>query len=569
MTQDSPLPPTGTDVAGVPDVSVIVPVYNTLPYLRQCLESVLTQSIGADHLEIIAVDDGSTDGSETLLDEFAAAHPGTVRVIHQANSGGPAAPCNRGLASATGRWVFFLGADDYLSPTALERLVSQGDEWRSDVIFGTMQGENGRFVDQRIYRRTAKDVDLGGSALCYSLSNTKLFRRALLEQHRIRYALDLRVGSDQPFTVEALARASRISVLTDQVYYHAVRRGDATNITYSTPWRTRLADVTAIIEHIAAVVPSGPVRDAILTRHFTMELGKLVRLDLPDLSPADQRQLSTGIQQLVAQFWTPGLQERLGVLARLRIQLVASGQLDLLLQVLDYHATATAAGDAPPLVLRAGTAYVWYPGFEQPATDRSWYQLHSENLSKRLRTSAQVSRAAFSGASLRLDGRLGITADSGPFVRLALRPLPTGGEPHPVRRLLDTGFPQTNAETTPETIADNWSPLELSADRPGDQAKFSTVIGLSTVFQTLGDRELSYSVEVQLVVGQNRYDLSATEAVARDLTVEAVLGPVHRSVVARLDSVGSPNLVVLTLRRRSVAETVRTRVRRALSKGTK
>jgi len=561
----SPTVPDATDAAGVPDVSVIIPVYNTLPYLRPCVQSVLTQSIGADRLEIIAVDDGSTDGSGELLDEFAAAHPGTLRVIrHEDNSGGPAAPCNRGLECATGRWVFFLGADDYLSPTALERLVSRGDEWQSDVIFGTMQGENGRFVDQRIYRRTAKDVDLGGSALCYSLSNTKLFRRALLEQHQIRYALDLRVGSDQPFTVEALAQASRISVLTEQVYYYAVKRDDATNITYSTPWHTRLADVTAIIEHIAAVLPPGPVRDAILTRHFTMELGKLVRLDLPGLPAAEQRQLSSGIQQLVTQFWTPGLQQRMGVLARLRIELVASDQLDLLQQVLDYHAACVDRGDSPPLVLRAGTAYVWYPGFDQPTTEPSWYELHSENLSKRLRTAAQVSRAAFSGHSLRLEGRLGVTADSGPCARVVLRPTPPGAKPAPVRRLLDAGFTDPTAETTA-----GWSSLELSTERAGDGATFRTVLDLSAVLKSLGDSAQDHSVEVQLLVGRHRYDVPAIAEITGDLTSEAVIGPIHRSTVARLHSGGSLDPLILTVCRRPVSRAVKAVVRRALSKGTK
>lgn len=544
MTEDSTVPRT------VPDVSVIIPVYNTFPYLQRCLESVLTQTIGAERLEIIAVNDGSTDGSGELLEELAATHPGTLRVIHQANSGGPAAPCNRGLEGATGRWVFFLGADDYLPSNALDRLVTQGDEWQSDVIFGTMQGENGRFVDQRIYRRTAREISFGDSALCYSLSNTKLFRRALLDEHQIRYALDLRVGSDQPFTVEALTRAARVSVLTDQVYYHAVRRDDATNITYSTTWSTRLSDITAIIQHIAAVVPPGPVRDAILIRHFTMELGKLIRLDLLGLPPADQRQVVGGIQQLVAQFWTPGLQQRMGVLARLRIELVASDQLELLRQVLDYHA---ASADPPPLALRAGGAYVWYPGFEQPTTDPTWYRLPGQSPTKRLRTTAQLSKAEFSGPSLRLEGRLGVTADSGPYARAVLRPLSTAAEPPRARRLLDVGFADT-------TVGD-FSPLELSAERPGDQAAFRATFDLSSLLASLDDSTQDHVFEVQLQVGDTRYDLPPTGAVNR----EAVIGPIHRSFVARLHSGDSRNAATLTVRRRPVSEAVGAGARRRMA----
>src|SRR5262245_31419228 len=105
-----------------PDVSVIVPVYNTRAYLGRCLNSLLRQTIGADRLEIVAVDDGSTDGSGAELDRYARRHPNTIKVIHQANSGGPAGPCNRALDVATGRYVFFVGADDWLGPDALRRL---------------------------------------------------------------------------------------------------------------------------------------------------------------------------------------------------------------------------------------------------------------------------------------------------------------------------------------------------------------------------------------------------------------------------------------------------------------
>src|ERR1051326_9149941 len=97
----------------MPDVTVIVAVYNAGPYLHRCLRSLAGQTLDADRLEIIAVDDGSTDGSGAVLDRFAAAHPGRLTVLHQANSGGPAGPNNRALDLATGRYVFFLGADDY------------------------------------------------------------------------------------------------------------------------------------------------------------------------------------------------------------------------------------------------------------------------------------------------------------------------------------------------------------------------------------------------------------------------------------------------------------------------
>src|SRR5690348_1468184 len=106
-----------------PDVTVVVAVYNTMPYLQACLSSLVEQSIGQERLQVVAVDDGSTDGSSELLDRFAASHPSLFEVVHQSNSGGPAQPSNRALELAKGRYVYFLGADDHLGTEALERMV--------------------------------------------------------------------------------------------------------------------------------------------------------------------------------------------------------------------------------------------------------------------------------------------------------------------------------------------------------------------------------------------------------------------------------------------------------------
>src|SRR5690606_32722123 len=109
-----------------PEVTVVVAVYNTMPYLVECLDSLVAQSLHRARpgsVEVIAVDDGSTDGSGEVLDDYAARHPALLTVVHQDNSGGPARPNNVALDRARGRWVYFVGADDRLGTEALERLV--------------------------------------------------------------------------------------------------------------------------------------------------------------------------------------------------------------------------------------------------------------------------------------------------------------------------------------------------------------------------------------------------------------------------------------------------------------
>ncbi|MGJ3559518.1 glycosyltransferase family 2 protein [Streptomyces sp. INA 01156] len=93
-------------------------------------------------MEVIAVDDGSTDGTGECLEEFAGRAPMPVTVIRQANSGGPSGPRNIGLDRATGRYVFFLDADDRLGHEALQRMVAMADRAGTDVVLGRVEGVN-------------------------------------------------------------------------------------------------------------------------------------------------------------------------------------------------------------------------------------------------------------------------------------------------------------------------------------------------------------------------------------------------------------------------------------------
>lgn len=348
-----------------PDVTVVVAVYNTMPYLTKCLNSLVRQTIGRDRMEIIAVDDGSTDGSGRELDRFARLYPDTVKVIHQPNSGGPAAPSNRALELATGRYVFFIGADDYLGEEALARLVAAADEYGSDVVLGKTVGVNSRNINQAIYARTEKEIDLFDSALPWALSNTKLFRRELIERHGLRYPEDMPVGSDQPFTLEACYRAKRISVLADYEYYHAVRRLNAHNITYRSRHVERLRCAESIMDFVARLIEPGKQRDAILLRHFTWEVARLVEDDFLRLDRAVQEQVVAGIRALADRYLTDEIRDRLGIEARLRISTAQRGTVDDVLAVIRQDAEE----GVPPTIEDGDRWYAGYPGFRDPRLD--------------------------------------------------------------------------------------------------------------------------------------------------------------------------------------------------------
>ncbi len=317
-----------------PDVTVVIAVYNTMPYLTTCLDSLLEQSIGRDRLEVIAVDDGSTDDSGKVLDEYAAAHPDVIRVIHQENSGGPASPSNKALDVATGRWVYFLGSDDYLGPEALERMVAFGDEHESDVVVGKMVGVNGRGVHQGLFNDGNQvDVDPYGPKLRWAIANTKLFRRDLVERLGLRYREDMPFGSDQPFTLAACVHARRISVLADYTCYYAVQREDRSNISYKTPYEDRVENIRLMMQSVVDLVPAGQHRDTILTRHFAWEIPRLLRQDLLESPEPSQRAVCAGVRRMADEWLSDAMLDELPVSARLRVSAAAREDLALLTEL--------------------------------------------------------------------------------------------------------------------------------------------------------------------------------------------------------------------------------------------
>ncbi|MXG25908.1 glycosyltransferase family 2 protein [Streptomyces sp. YIM 132580] len=445
-----------------PDVTVVVAVYNTMPYLTECLNSLVGQSIGLDRLQVVAVDDGSTDDSGEELDRFAQLYPDTFTVVHQANSGGPAAPSNRALDLATGRFVYFIGSDDHLGEEALERMVACADANESDVVVGKMVGTNGRYVHQKLYTGDRPEISLYDSELPYTLANTKLFRRELVEKHGLRFPEDLPVGSDQPFTIEACVRARRISVLSDYTYYYAVKRGDASNITYRANHLARLRCTARIMEHTAGLIPPGPRRDAVLKRHFDWELSKLLQKDFPALDPDTRRQVCEGVGALLEAYYTDELRAGTGVKRRVRFGLARRGAVDELTRSI---ADETAHG-APPFLLEGKHAFALYPGFRDPAVglDDHWYEAR-ESVAGRLANGTKLESAEWEQSgeklTLALKLRLGVSGDtSSAFVALAQGAMPKTADKPGARKLPEDALrPKAVGEFTRKPAEDGTGTL--------------------------------------------------------------------------------------------------------------
>jgi glycosyltransferase involved in cell wall biosynthesis len=364
----------------VPDVTVVIAVYNTMPYLTACLSSVFEQTIGVDRLEVVAVDDGSTDESGAELRRWAERHPQTMTVLSQANSGGPAGPSNRALDVATGRYVFFLGADDYLGPEALQRLVDAADELSADIMLGRLVGTGGRNVNQAIYQGgNQDDITLVNSALPWALSNTKLFRRELIEAGKIRYPEQLRSGSDQPFTIRAVAAARRIAVRADYEFYYATRRTDSSNITYRTSLADFVADTELIMDTVAEVVDDPVAREMVLRRHFTWELGKLLGDRFLDATHEERCKVQQGIRKLAEIYLTDAIRASLDVQHRAGLGTTQLGTVDDLVKLAEHR----REHGLTPIVAHDGRYFVAYPGFrDDHGFPDEWFECTGQALKR-------------------------------------------------------------------------------------------------------------------------------------------------------------------------------------------
>ncbi|MFI6205060.1 glycosyltransferase family 2 protein [Streptomyces sp. NPDC051041] len=343
-----------------PDVSVVIGAYEAMPYLVECLASVEAQTIDPTRIEVIAVDDGSTDGTGEYLEEFAARAPMPVTVVRQENSGGPSGPRNVGLDKAAGRYVFFLDADDRLGPEALERMVAMADRAGTDVVLGRVEGVN-RSAPKSMWGRTLERTDVFSSNIKFTLSAQKLFRRELLTRHGMRFDESLFTGEDALFTMEAYLRANGVSVIADHTCYYLVGRDDGKHVTKSGSHTLRFDSARALMELIAEHVPAGDRRDLLMVRPFVVTL-------LPQFGPRylkDDEEVRRHklelARPLTDAYWSEGVARRLKVHERLRLHLVAEQRADLLEDVVEF---VRAKKQAPALLEKGGRRlYLVYPHF--------------------------------------------------------------------------------------------------------------------------------------------------------------------------------------------------------------
>ena len=217
----------------MPKVSVIIPVYNVEKYLPRCLDSLLAQTLKG--IEIICVDDGSTDNSAAILNEYAK-KDSRITVVRQSNAGAGAAR-NAGLDRAAGEYLFFFDPDDSCEREMLETMYRKARRTKADVVVAgkkIVDAETGELIRDKplprrlawLHRKSFPPTEIADILFSFAKAVPwdKLFRRSFVLENRLRFQ-EIPSSNDACFTYAALSLAGTVSSTQGAFVAHRKRDG--------------------------------------------------------------------------------------------------------------------------------------------------------------------------------------------------------------------------------------------------------------------------------------------------------------------------------------------------------
>ena len=297
-------------------ISVIIPIYNTASYLPQCLGSVLAQSY--QNLEIFCVDDGSTDDSGAVCDQFAQ-RDSRIKILYQENRGKSAA-CNRALELCTGSYISIIDSDDWLEPDMYRVLVRKLEQ-AADIdiaVCGFWQDSEKESrlmvnttpvpeipMEMRAFLRYIYERDMYRGVASYLWN--RIFRRELLERgESVRFDETLRVGEDVVFSAQCYLRARQI-IYTGEARYHY--RQHAASLMHNKAARVQNFGSCRAYEqviHLFSVAGIDPAILDFLKRFYVYHAGVLLEYLLDGIQAisgkADQRYLLENIRRYLPDY---------------------------------------------------------------------------------------------------------------------------------------------------------------------------------------------------------------------------------------------------------------------------
>lgn len=221
-------------------ISVIVPVYNAEKYLYRCIDSILNSTY--ENFEIILVNDGSTDSSPSICEEYSM-RDSRVKVIHQRNLGVSSAR-NNGINNCNGQWIVFVDSDDFISNDFLSIIAREKYQNVDFLLFDYVKFITGHKVtDHPVHTLTFRDSDMRrlikrilvpqplspNGRTDFRSPWAKAYKKSVIDRYSIRFSPDLAIGEDLLFNMEYQLRCDSCVYVTAPVYYYDIHIGSATH----------------------------------------------------------------------------------------------------------------------------------------------------------------------------------------------------------------------------------------------------------------------------------------------------------------------------------------------------
>lgn len=203
-------------------VSIVIPVWNAKDFLMRCLNSIINQSL--NQVEIICVNDASSDDSLAILQEYAFIDK-RIQIIDLPKNSGESAARNVGLARAKGEYIAFVDNDDEIDLNFYEKVYALAKETGADIAKGTRMNYE---LDQRVREHNINTHIAKNKVYFTSQWWTALYRRSLIIDNNIRCPEGYPLNGDAVFLTKAVISANKVAT-TNDVYYHYHRRADSGN----------------------------------------------------------------------------------------------------------------------------------------------------------------------------------------------------------------------------------------------------------------------------------------------------------------------------------------------------
>lgn len=221
-------------------ISVIVPIYNVEKYLPEAMDSLKRQTIGFNNIEVILVDDNSTDESKNIADQFASENSNVISIHLSSSSGAAGKPRNVGIKNASAEYIMFLDPDDYYTDNACDLLYQRISEKNIDFAFASYRtiSEDGSIILDNVLPMgfpdeiDSKSIEENQQLLEIAPSIwTKIYKKSFVENNNIEFPEKI-VSQDFVFNIHAMLSANGIYFFNDIVYNYRIRNKESKSISY-------------------------------------------------------------------------------------------------------------------------------------------------------------------------------------------------------------------------------------------------------------------------------------------------------------------------------------------------